>query len=286
MPAEAASKRLSWASIDWTAPLPAGFLLPEKLYRFETVPGLIWAQRVRLNHLATCFRFELMLHLKGYVVRYLERRLRRLVRRHPERDMPRYLKEQRRHAKVFRQMLRRIRPDLYPEEGARRFLPWTRTDDAFVRLVPAATFFTLASLGEEIARAVPDAIDEHPEECFQPILDVLRLHAREERRHIAIDDAVVLDAAASRPATLVKAQVLFTIPLLRRLHRRARRAWARAIDHFADEEGLTPEQRRALGKSARSCAHLPGLHAFLAKKRCRRVPGHATLRRVLQARLG
>jgi hypothetical protein len=151
--------------------------------------------------------------------------------------------------------------------------------------VPATTLFTLASLCEEMARAMPAAIDEHAEECFGPILDVMRLLAREERRHIAIDDAVLLDAAASRPAALVKAQVLFTIPLLKYLDRRVRRAWTRAVDCFADEEGLTHEQRRALRDKKPSRADVAGIHAFLAKKRCARVPGHATLRRVLQAQL-
>lgn len=285
MPVAPANQRLSWASIDWTAPLPAGFLLPEELYRFETVPALIWAQRVRLNHLATCFRFELLLHLKAYVIRYLERHGRRLARRHPGRDLPRFLKEQRRHAKAFGRVLTRIRPDLYPRAGYRRLLPWTRTDSALLRLVPEATFFTLASLGEEIARAVPDAIDERPEECFGPLVDVLRLHAREERRHIAIDDAVLLDAAASRPAAIVKAQVLFTLPLLKVLDRRVRRAWARAVDDFAEQEGLTQEQRRALRDPAPSGFDLAGLRTFVNKRRCRRVPGHTTLRRVLQAQL-
>jgi hypothetical protein len=285
MPVAPAAKRLSWASIDWTEPLPAGFVLPEEVYRFETVPGLIWAQRVRLNHLATCFAFERMLHLKRYVVGYLERHQRRLARRHPGKDLPRLLKNQRRHAKAFHRVLRTIRPDLYAGPDGRRFLRWTRTDRALVRLVPAATFFTLASLGEEIARALPAAIDERPDECFGPVVDVMRLHAREERRHIALDDAVLLDAAASRPAALVKAQVLVTIPLLKYLDRRVRRAWAVAVERFADEEGLTREQRDALRERSPLRADRPGLRAFLARKRCRRVPGHATLRRVLQAQL-
>jgi hypothetical protein len=285
MPVAAAAKRLSWASIDWTEPLPVGFLLPEEVYRFETVPGLIWAQRVRLNHLATCFSFELMLHLKRFSIRYLERHLRRLARRHPEKNLPCLLKNQRRHARVFGRVLSRIRPDLYSGSEDRRLLPWTRTDNAFVRLVPAATFFTLASLGEEIARALPRALDERPEECFGPIVDVMRLHAREERRQIAVDDAVLLDAAASRPAALVKAQVLFTIPLLKYLDRRVRRAWSRAVDGFADDEGLTREQRCGLRDRIPSHSDLSGLRTFLRKKRCRRVPGHDTLRRVLQAQL-
>lgn len=280
-----AKQRLSWASIDWTAPLPAGFLLPEELYRFETVPALIWAQRVRLNHLATRFRLELLLHLKRYVIRYLERHRHRLARRHPERDLPRFLKEQRRHVRAFGRVLRTIRRDHHAAAGQGRLLPWTRTDRVLLRLVPEATFFTLASLGEEIARAVPEAIDEHPEECFGPLVDVMRLHAREERRHIAIDDAVLLDTAASRPAAIVKAQVLFTIPLLRYLDRRVRRAWARAVDAFAEEEGLTREQQRALRDPPASRFDLAGLRTFVNKRRCRRVPGHATLRRVLQAQL-
>ena len=281
MPVAPAKRRLSWASIDWTKPLPPGFLLPEELYRFETIPGLIWAQRVRLNHLATCFRFELMLHLKRYVIRYLERHLRRLSRRHPDQDLPRFLRDERRHKKALGRVLRKIRPS-----GHRRLLPWTRTDGAIVRFVPATTFFALTSLCEEMARAMPAAIDEHPDECFDPLLDVMRLLAREERRHVAIDDAVLLDAAASRPASLVKAQVLFTIPLLGYLDRRVRRAWTQAIDRFADEEGLTREQRRALRDRKPSRADVAGIRAFLARKRCARVPGHATLRRVLQAQLG
>jgi hypothetical protein len=285
MPVAPGETRLSWRSIDWTEPLPAGFLLPEEVYRFETVPGLIWAQRVRLNHLATCFGFERMLHLKRFSIGYLERHLRRLARRHPGKNLPRLLKNQRRHARVFGRVLNRIRPDLYSGADDRRLLPWTRTDSALVRLVPAATFFSLASVGEEIARALPAALDERPEECFGPIVDVLRLHAREERRQIAVGDAVLLDAAASRPAALVKAQVLFTIPLLKYLDRRVRRAWTRAVDRFADEEGLTRGQRRALRDRTPSRSDPSGLRAFLARKRCRRVPGHATLRRVLQAQL-
>ena len=48
MPDAPAEKRLSWASIDWTESLPAGFVLPEEVYRFETVPGLIWAIKFSL----------------------------------------------------------------------------------------------------------------------------------------------------------------------------------------------------------------------------------------------
>ncbi|WP_437769054.1 LysE family transporter [Sorangium sp. So ce281] len=115
-PAHAAVRR-RWDRIDWTRPIPPGALvIPEAHYMDVAGLGLTERQRVAINRLFTCFTCELFIHFEGYVIRYLERS----AHRAPYLSAPvvaRFVAEERTHAEMFRRLLHRLRPDLYPTDG-------------------------------------------------------------------------------------------------------------------------------------------------------------------------
>jgi hypothetical protein len=267
-----------WADIDWRAPVPADFLIPEHHYRLER-SGLGPAQRVRLNHLAVCFSCELFIHFEQYLIAYLERHGERAMSR---RARDRFVAEERAHIEAFHRLLGAIRPDLYPGRSL-RFLDWGRLDDLLVAATPTVSFFLLAALFEEITLFVPVVMEERLAQSFRPVLDVMRLHADEERSHVKLDQRVLAAERKRRPGWRIGGEVLLVLPLLYYLDRAVRGGWRRAVDRFAAEESIGEAERQRLLARPGSRSDVLGMASFAGKLRASGLAGGALVARVIEA---
>ncbi len=267
-----------WADIEWTAPVPADFLIPEHHYRMAD-GGLDRAQRVRLNHLAVCFSCELFVHFERYLIAYLERHGERAM---PRRARDRFVAEERAHVEAFHRLLGAIRPDLYP--GRRlRFLDWSRRDDLLIAATPVVSFFLLAALFEEITLYVPVVMEERIAQSFRPVLEVMRLHAEEERSHVRLDERVLAAERARRPGWRIGGEVLLVLPLLYYLDRAVRTGWRRAVDQFAGEERIGEAERQRLLARPGSRSDQLGMTSFAGKLRASGLTGAGLVARVIEA---
>ena len=267
-----------WAEIDWSAPVPADFLIPEHHYRLED-GGLGRAQRIRLNHLAVCFSCELFIHFERYLIAYLERHGERAM---PRRARDRFVAEERAHVEAFHRLLGAIRPDLYP--GRRlRFLDWGRRDDLLIAATPVVSFFLLAALFEEITLYVPVVMEERLAQSFRPVLEVMQLHAEEERSHVRLDERVLAAERARRPGWRIGGEVLLVLPLLCYLDRAVRSGWRRAVDQFAGEEGIGEAERQRLLDRSGSRSDQLGMTSFAGKLRASGLTGGGLVARVIEA---
>ncbi len=267
-----------WADIDWAAPVPADFLIPEHHYRLAGT-GLSPAQRIRLNHLAVCFSCELFIHFEQYLIAYLERHGDRAMTR---RARDRFVAEERAHVEAFHRLLGAIRPDLYPGRTL-RFLDWRRLDDLLVAATPIVSFFLLAALFEEITLFVPLVMEERLAQSFRPVLDVMRLHAEEERSHVRLDERVLAAERRRRRPWRIGGEVLLVLPLLYYLDCAVRAGWRRAVDRFAGEETIGEAERRRLLARPGSRSDVLGMASFAGKLRASGLSGGGLVARVIEA---
>lgn len=267
-----------WAAIAWSQPVPADFLIPEHHYRLSD-SGLTRAQRVRLNHLAVCFSCELFIHFERYLIAYLERHGERAMSR---RARDRFAAEERAHIEAFYRLLRAIRPDLYPGRSL-RFLGWGRRDDLLVLATPTVSFFLLAALFEEITLFVPLVMEEQLAQSFRPVLEVMRLHAEEERCHVRLDERVLAAERTRRASWRIGGEVLLVLPLLGYLDRAVRAGWRRAVDQFAGEETIGEAERQRLLARPGSRSDVLGMESFAGKLRASGLAGASLLARVIEA---
>lgn len=267
-----------WAAIDWAAPVPADFLIPEHHYRLAD-SGLSRAQRIRLNHLAVCFSCELFIHFERYLIAYLERHGERAL---PRRARDRFVAEERAHVEAFHRLLAAIRPDLYPARDL-RFLDWGRLDDLLVAATPTVSFFLLAALFEEITLFVPLVMEEERAQSCRTVLEVMRLHAEEERSHVKLDQRVLAGARRRLPGWRIGGEVLLVLPLLAYLDAAVRAGWRRAVDQFAGEETIGEAERQRLLARPGSRSDLLGMASFAGKLRASRLAGGSLVARVIEA---
>ncbi len=279
MTTESAETNLAgrWAAISWSMPVPADFLIPEHHYRLVD-SGLTRAQRVRLNHLAVCFSCELFIHFERYLIAYLERHGERAMSR---RARDRFAAEERAHVEAFHRLLRAIRPDLYPGRSL-RFLDWGWPDDLLVAATPTVSFFLLAALFEEITLFVPVVMEERLAQTFRPVLEVMQLHADEERCHVRLDERVLAAERRRRAPWRVGGEVLLVLPLLCYLDHAVRTGWRRAVDHFAGEVVIGEAERQRLLARPGSRSDVLGMASFAGKLRASGLAGGALVARVLE----
>lgn len=273
--------RARWERIDWSRPSPAE-VFPEAHWLDLGPLALAPATRAALVRLFACFTCELFVHFEAYVIRYLQGEAARIPGV-PQAALARFVAEERVHTEAFERLLARLRPDLYPSR-APRFLRWSRSDDAALALAPLGTFFLLAWLFEEITLFVPQALDRAPGRCDPVVEDVMRLHAREEAPHVAID-ARVLERLAERPAWVSAAEGALTLPLLVYVDGKVRAAWRALVAHASAELELTAAQRTRLERRGPTQSDRWGMRSFEEKLRSRRVPGTALLRLALRREL-
>lgn len=255
-----------WDRLDWAAEIPARLVIPEIHYMDMAPLGLRDWQRVRLNRLLACFTCELFIHFEAYVIAYLER--------WPERVAPlprpliaRFIAEERVHAEMFHRLLNKLRPDLYEAgAGARlRFLRWSASDDLALRLAPPGTFFLLAWLFEEITLMMPGVLAMAPGECSALVVEVMRMHAEEERPHVAIDERIMHQRIRSDPRWRVGVHTALALPLLAYVGGKVQRAWAGLVTHADVEVALSLRQRRRLEARGPSLSDRLGIESFTRK---------------------
>ncbi len=237
------------------------------------------AQRVRLNHLSVRFSCESFIHFERYVIEYLERYPHRLGPL-PEARVRRFVEEELVHVEAFWAALETLRPDLH---GGRRLRMhrWGWVDRLILRVAPTVSFFLLAALFEEMTLFVPVVMDERPEESWAPLHEAMRLHAKEERGHVALDERVLAHAAETKLRPAVAVQALLSLLLMQCVQWKMDAAWKRGVEDFAREEGLTGAQRRALFGKRLSLSDELGMKSFTEKLRASPLPGAGLLRGVL-----
>ncbi len=262
----AAAVRERWNRLDWDTPVPPALVIPEVHYMDMAPLGLRAWQRVRLNRLLACFTCELFIHFEGYVIAYLERWPER-VRTLPRPLVTRFIAEERVHAEMFHRLLHKLRPDLYdPGDLARlRFLRWSASDDLALRLSPPGTFFLLAWLFEEITLMMPGVLDRAPDECSALLAEVMRLHAEEERPHVAIDERIMNQQIRSGPRWRVGVDTALALPLLAYVGSKVQQGWAALVTHADVEVALTSRQSRRLRARGPSLSDRLGIESFAHK---------------------
>jgi hypothetical protein len=281
-----AAERRRWDALDWASPIvPSTLVMPEAHYVDVAGLGLSERQRVGLNRLFACFTCELFVHFEAYVIEYLGR---------PGRPVPglapvhvaRMVDEERVHSEMFLRLLCKLRPDLYPGGAGLRFFRWRPGDEAAVRLAPPGTFFLLAWLFEEITLYVPRALDESPGQCSPLVADVMRLHAREERPHVALDARVMAHLAGRRPRLQAGLETALALPLLAYVDGKVQRAWRRLVALAGRELGLTPRQRARLRKRRPSQSDRLGTQSFVERMAATDLAGAGLLCWALRRGLG
>jgi hypothetical protein len=278
--------RLRWEALDWGHEIPeAAAGLPEGNFLDLSGLGLSGAQRARLNRYFCCFTCELFIHFEGYLITYLERRSGEIPGLSAA-MVQRFLHEERVHSEMFRRLLNRLAPSRYPDEGAPlRYLTWWAGDDAALRLAPTGSFFLLAWLFEEITLFVPQVIDEGEVPCDPLVASVMRLHAREELPHVALDERVLEHLTRGIPRWRAAAHSVLTLPLLVYVDHEFQRAWARLVGEAGDELGLDARQRRGLLARGPSQTDRLGMASFADKLRGNGLPGVGLLGWVLRREL-
>lgn len=266
-----ASIAARWERIDWAQPVAERFVIPERHYLDVAELGLDEARRIALNRLFACFTCELFVHFEGYVITYLERHHSR-VPWLTDRQRARFVDEEAVHSAMFRRLLRRLRPDLYPRD-ALFFLRWNRRDELALFLAPVGTFFLLAWLFEEITLGVPQVMAASPEQACPLVAEVMRLHAQEEAPHVALDRRVLAHLTEVSPRWLVAVQSALTLPFLAHVDTSVRGGWRRLVTHAASELRLSPAQVRALLHRGPSQSDRLGMASFVDKVTGARIAG-------------
>jgi hypothetical protein len=284
--AERPETRRRWEALDWGATIPATTTaLPEQHYLDLSSLGLSEAQRSRLNRVFACFTCELFVHFEGYVIAYLERRAGEipglsgaLVRR--------FIQEEEIHSEMFVRLLHRLDPARYPGERAPlRYLRWGVSDDTALKLAPLGSFFLLAWLFEEITLFVPQVIEEAGEPCDPLVAGVMRLHAREELPHVALDARVLEHLTRELPRWRASAHSALALPLLAYVDGKVRRAWRRLVAEESAALGLTAAQRGALLGRGPSRSDRLGTESFVEKLRGSELAGSGVVSWVLSREL-
>lgn len=264
--------RLSWDTIDYSTPLPDAFLVPEHHWPRLQNASLPQAVRIRLNHFATYFMCEMFIHFERSIIHYIETH-RDSLSLLTAAQIQRFIDEELAHVRAFEKLAAKIRPDLY--QGKPRFLTRTAFDAAIVRHTPLSTFFLMAALFEEMTLFVHTVMLENLHESWRPCLDVMHLHALEERGHIGMDRIVV--EGSKRGAAIRLCESIILLPLVLYSDIRVARAWKKAARFFCEEEHLTPAQSRQIAMKGMSRSDLLGMASYVKKNTQRPLPGNGLL---------
>lgn len=268
-------ERLTWQTIDYSPALPDSFLIPEHHWPGLRADVLPMHLRVRLNHLASYFMCEMFIHFERSIIDYMLIHEGAILRCVTRAQFDRFIKEERDHIAAFETLARKIRPDLYQDKP--RFLVPAFLDRAVLKHTPLSCFFMMAALFEEMTLYVYPVMLEKPEESWKPCLDVMRLHALEERGHIGLDRIIVANRLERQGPMRTRAQMAWLLPLVAYSDRRIAHAWKRAVKFFAAAERLTPAQTRAISSKGLSRSDIDGIRAYVQKNSQKPVPGSGPL---------
>lgn len=266
------SPRLSWETIDYSPPLPDSFLVPEHHWPRFQHNSLSALQRVRLNHFATYFMCEMFIHFERSIIEYIEMHRGRLQPLSSA-QIQRFIEEELAHVRAFETLALKIRPDLY-RDGP-RFLKRAAADSFIVKRTPVSTFFLMAALFEEMTLFVHTVMTENPGQSWKPCLDVMHLHALEERGHIGMDRLIIEGRRAGAVQKHLESMIL--LPLVLYSDMRVARAWKKAAAFFSKEEGLTQAQSRQIAQKGMSRSDMLGMASYVQKNKDRPLPGNGLL---------
>lgn len=267
--------RLTWATIDYTPKLPQTFVVPENHWPKIAGAALNSEQKLRLNHFAAYFMCEMFVHFELSIIHYFRQHAKLISRFLSERQMKRFVDEELDHVDAFEKLARRIRPDL--AENMPRFLVTNAGDNFVVKHTPLSAFFAMASLFEEMTIFVYDIMREHPEQSWQPIADVMRLHALEEKGHIGMDRIVADGVRAERSRFRIQIEMLTLLPLVAYCDRRIASSWKKASVFFAREENLSSSAAAAIRSKGLSQSDILGMRSFVRKVTAKPMPGAGPL---------
>ena len=270
-----------WAEIQYTRPTPPTFWVPEHHWPGFLGAGLSEPQRVRLNHLACTFMCEMFVHFERYILDYIEGSRPQLRTVVSDTALDRFVAEEVDHTVAFFRLLELIAPDDYPTRKL-RFLKWGFIDRLIMRFMPLPGFFFTAALFEEMTLYVPVVMAEKLDESFKPILDVMELHAKEERGHVGLDIKILRTYRDRRPRWLYALQILTSIPVIVHVDKAVARAWRRQAKAFGQTEGLTRAQIKQIANRGPSTSDVMGIHSFIAKLRKHPVPGSRLVCRLIE----
>lgn len=266
---------LSWASINYGAAVPDDFLVPEFHWPGLMNGSLTLEQRIRLNHFATYFMCEMFIHFERSIIDYMQLHRAVILNHLSEKQVNRFIDEELDHVHAFETLARMIRPDLYSTEP--RFLVPTLLDSLVVKHTPLSPFLAMAALFEEMTLFVCTVMEEDPTQSWQPALDVMQLHAREERGHIGMDRIVIEGSVARRGRFRTRIEMAALLPLVAYSDARVARAWRKAAAFFAKEEALPKAQAAKIAQKGMSRSDILGMRSFVEKNRQRSVPGTSLL---------
>jgi len=277
-----AARAASWAALDWTKSVGLEEAIPVSHYPQLVEGPFDTAQKAALAHFMSCFTCELFVHFEGYLIDYL--------RRHPERvamlsqrTLESFIAEEQLHTDAFRQLLTKLRPDLYPQ-GEPRFLRRRKSEDRVLACLPATTFFLLALLFEEITLFVPQALRAETR-CSPLVKNVMELHARDEQAHVGLDARALVELSRKGWRGARGLEVLACLPALWFVDRQIARGWRRAVREVAAELSLDSAQTRHLLRREPSLSDRWGGESFLAKLSKLALPCAPLLASVLGAQL-
>ncbi len=265
-----------WDAIAYGAGSDDSFVAPEDHWPQFAALGLSFPQRLAVNRLALCFSCEMVAHFEQYVIDYLETRRARLKGSLSERAALRFADDEREHVRGFLRLLRTLSGDGY-RDGRLRYLKWTLLDRLVVRLAPAVTFFVAADLLEELFVHLHYVMEEQPEQSLPAARDVMALHAREEKSHLAMDDRVIRKLGESTWRGWFAVQAVMSLAILVIVDFKTARAWRGLVRLHAAELGLSPVQARALERKTLSGSDVRGLRAFIARRTEKPFPGSRLL---------
>ena len=274
-----------WHLIDYTPDVPPHFLIPEHHWPEFSIDGLSSSQRVALNHLACLFTCEMFVYLERYIISYIERNYDRLSRDIKPVALDRFLREEYDHVDAFYKLLKLLAPDQYPSQEL-RMIRRSFTDRLILRTVNIPAFFFTASLFEEMTLYVADVMDEDMSQSFAPLYDVMRLHAKEEKSHVGIDNHLLRCAAKRLPTPLFTAQLSLSMPIIGYYDRTLTKAWRRQAQRLGRELGLNQSQIMGISRRGISTSDRKGLSSFCKKQRKLNLPGAGMLCSILERATG
>jgi len=111
------------------------------------------------------------------------------------------------------------------------------------------------------------------------VLEVMALHADDERRHIAMDKLVLREARDRLPTWQLRIDVWSVLPLLVHCDRSARAGWKRMTTQLASEHGI---DRSPIEDRSTSLSDRRGMESFAVQLRRLELPEGARLAAVLE----
>lgn len=279
------ARRSPWEEIDYSVPLPRGFVMPEHHWPvLAAQTALSEPQRIKANRIALSFSCEMFIQCETYVITYLEERRRRIAGLVPDPALDRFVAEEREHVEAFYRLLDALNDGRYRDRKL-KLMRWTFWDRLMLWLAPPVSLFTIAALFEEMSLPVTQVMDERPDQSYAPARAVMDLHAKEEKFHIHLDDKALERSQGRLPRWLYALQLWLALPLMAYVDGVLGRAWRRAMREFAAAEGLPAAEARRLLRRKPSRSDALGIQAFIAKLVHRPLPGSRLFAAVLATAL-